>query len=80
MKVSKQKTCNYMKTIYLTFLFLSIFISSTYARKSSPKTINTKVNIARCGAWHDIPGRDGSVIGRWRDCGSYYQVQTYNHK
>jgi hypothetical protein len=69
-----------MKTIYLTILLLSIFTSSTYARKSSSKTVNAKASFARCGAWHDTLGRNGSVIGRWRDCGSYYQIQTYNHK
>ena len=69
-----------MKTIYLTILLIIIFTSSTYERKYISKTLNAKASFARCGAWLDTLGRNGSVIGRWRDCGSYYQIQTYNHK
>ena len=61
-----------MKRGVLLTLFFALFIFSVDAKKTA--------RISKCGEWHDQTNRYGESIGRWRDCGTYTQHQSWTPK
>jgi hypothetical protein len=72
---------NMKKLAFILSVFL-FFAHNSFAKNYSTHKQNnsTSISIGKCGAWHEMTGAGGSVIGRWRDCGSYYQIQNRHKK
>lgn len=65
------------KLAFILSVFLFFAHNSFAKNHSTLKKANAKLTSVKCGPWHEMTGAGGRVIGKWRDCGSYYQIKNY---